>query len=82
MADVITIDTRSPERAWEPFMVWLREQDIEPERTRAVSVDPEAMVADVTFFKLRDGKRYVVRDEMATEVRRVPVSSLPPRRFA
>jgi hypothetical protein len=75
----ILINLRSPERAWEPFMEWLRDQGIEPGNCRVVEVDETAMTAEVTECK-RDihGKKYLQGDEVATEERTVRISSLPP----
>lgn len=77
-----TIDTRSPERAWEPFMAWLRSQGLEPRDLRAITLDPATMTGTATVMKRKNGKFYVEpgADEVATYTRSVPITTLPPLR--
>ncbi len=76
---MVVIDLRSPERAWGPFMEWLRSQGVKPDNCCAIDVDEEAMRATVTEFK-RDmlGKKVVRDGAVVRKERRVRISSLPP----
>jgi len=76
----ITIDVRSPERAWPPFMEWMLSQDLDPEDTRAITIDPTDMAAVVTLIKRVHGQSYLENGDVATNEIQVPISSLPPRR--
>jgi len=81
----ITIDTNSPERGWPPFLEWLANQGVDPTQVKSVTFDPDSLDAEVVVHKLRDGKLYVEDGEdgeIATEARKVELSSLPPRRAA
>lgn len=76
-----TIDTRSPECAWEPFVTWLQGQGVATEHTRAVTVYPSDMVMVVQAMKTDEqGRHYPEGDAAATFKYEVNISSLPPRR--
>lgn len=79
----ITFDLHSPERGWEPFLAWLRENGIEPNRTVAVTVDLEAMTAAATRQVVDDEGRPVIdhrQNCVVTEDIEVAVNHAPPRR--
>lgn len=61
----------SPERGWEPFMLWMYENGMDPSRTYSVALG-EGVVRCVEWVENADGWR-------TEQVERVyPVSSLPP----
>lgn len=79
---MITLDTRSPERGWQPLLDWLSDHGLDPSRVRAVTVDEQTLAGEVTVYKMRGGKKYVIGDHLATKQQRVQFRSLPPRRAA
>lgn len=79
---MIQIDTRSPERGWQPLLDWLSDHGIDPHQVKAVIVDEQTLAGEVTVYKTRAGKRYVVGDGVATKQRRVQFRTLPPRKAA
>lgn len=78
----LRIDTRSPECGWEPFVDWLRSQNLDPVNVRDIDIDEDTMHAKVTLYKRTpSGKRYLDRHgQVAAKTRTIPINSLPPRR--
>lgn len=76
---VWTFQAGDPEQGWPPFMDWLRQQGLDPNDVRAVTVDVDAMSMVVTRFRYRDGKHYVINDEVVTYQETRSITSVPPR---
>jgi hypothetical protein len=83
---VIYITTDSPERAWEPFLDWLREHDIDPHWCYQVGLgegeDPECVA--YLFAADENGKRYLApgTDTLATRPPHKFIARRPaPRRY-
>jgi hypothetical protein len=70
----------APERGWQPFIDWATDEGLDASNIFTIDVDTEAMTADVTEGKLRDGRRYVDPEtgEMARSTRQVRIATLPP----
>lgn len=71
-----TITCQSPERAWEPFLAWLRDHDIDPMNCYRIDLgdgeDPRCVA--YLYARNRSGDRYILP---GTDI----VATLPPQSF-
>lgn len=75
----ITLDLRSPEVGWEPFVDWCRREGIDPTLCRSLSIVDEG-VADVEVYLLNEnGEKYLAEpNRVATAVERRTLRTPPP----
>lgn len=66
----LVIDTSSPERGWDPFVEWLRSQDVDVDTAREIEIDTSSLDAKLTWSEPRPGAE--------RKVRNLKLSSLPP----
>lgn len=67
-----------PECGWEPFMMWMREQGLDPSATRSIHIIGEGLAAVEVYLLDANSERYAIGDEAATETFTASLSCPPP----
>jgi hypothetical protein len=83
MSEPITFDLRSPERAWEPFVDWLKSQSLWPHNVRELTIDPDTMEASAVLMVRDDAGRVKLAPDgldVLTETKTFTATSPPPRK--
>lgn len=76
---MITFDTKSPERGWDPFVQWMQAQGLDPSMTYRIDLIGEGIGIVYEWDLDADGRKYVIDNDVARRSpKQVALRSTPP----